>query len=53
MNNEQLTALVNELIAYCQRHDLLSTDSEMLADQLQELASNEMYISKSEIEELF
>lgn len=50
MNNEQLTALVTELIALCQRYDLLPTDSKELADELQDLASNEMYISKEELD---
>ena len=50
MNNAQLTALVTELIALCQRNDLLPTNSEELADELQDLASNEMYISKSELD---
>jgi hypothetical protein len=50
MSNNELTALVNELIALCQRNDLLPTNSEELADELQDLASNEIYISKSELD---
>ena len=50
MNNEQLEALVVELIALCQRNDLLPTESDELADELQALASNEVYISKSELD---
>ena len=51
MNNEQLKALVVELIALCQRNDLLPTDTDALSDELQELAANEMYISKMELED--
>ena len=50
MNNDQLTALVNGLIALCQRNDLLSIDSSELADELQEITSDEMYISKMELD---
>lgn len=53
MNVGQLTALINGLIALCQRHDILPTGSEELADELQSIASDEMYISKMEIETLF
>lgn len=51
MNKEELTALVNGLIALCQNYDLLPTDTDTLSDELQELAADEMYISKMELED--
>lgn len=50
MNKGELTALVNGLIALCQNYDLLPTDTDALSDELQELAADEMYISKMELE---
>lgn len=49
MSKTQLTALCNGLIALCQRYDLLPTNSDELADELQAIASGECYISKSEL----
>lgn len=45
-------ALLNAVIALCQRNDLLPTDTDELADELQRLAADEMYISKMDIETL-
>lgn len=53
MNKEQLNALVNGLIALCQRNDILPTESDELLDELQNIASGELYISKNELETLF
>jgi len=50
MNREQMKALIVELIALCQRNDLLPTESDELADELQALISNEVYISKCELD---
>lgn len=44
--------LLNALIAFCQREGLLPTDSDSLADMLQQLAADEMYISKMDIESI-
>lgn len=49
MSEQELQALCNGLIAYCQRNSLLSTNADMLADQLQALASDEMHIPKTEL----
>ena len=49
MNEQELKALCNGLIAYCQRHSRLSTNSDMLAEQLQALASDELNIPISTI----
>ena len=49
MNNNQLTALCNGLIAICQRNDLLPTDAEELADELQSIAADECYVSKCDL----
>lgn len=46
MGNEELTALCNALIALAQREELLPNESGLLVDKLQEIASDEMYISK-------
>ena len=53
MSNEQLSALVNALIALCQREGILPTDQMELLGELQTLASDETYISFNELEELF
>jgi len=53
MNKEQLSALVNALIALCQREGILPTDQTELLGELQTLASDETYISFNELEELF
>ena len=53
MSKEQLTALLNGLIALCQQYDILPTESNELLDELQSIASNEIYISKNELETLF
>lgn len=45
-------ALLNALIALCQRNNLLPTSTDELADELQRLAADEMYISKMDIEAL-
>lgn len=52
MNNEQLSAIVNALIALCQRHDILPTDQSELIEELQTMASDITYISFNELEEL-
>jgi len=49
MDNKQLAALCNGLIALCQRYDLLPTEGESLADEMQAIASDECYISKNEL----
>ena len=49
MNKYELKALVIELIALAQRNDILPTDTEDLADELQSLVANEMYIPKAEL----
>lgn len=49
MSNEELKALCNALIALAQREGLLPTDSGLLADKLQEMASDEMYVSKADL----
>ena len=49
MTSTELTVLCTELIALCQRNDLLPTSSNELADELQSLASYEMYIPKTEL----
>ena len=41
--------LGSQLIALCQRYDLLPTDGYELADELQSIAADECYISKNEI----
>lgn len=49
MERCELAALTNALIALCQREGVLSTNSDELADELQSLAADEVYISKSEL----
>lgn len=49
MNADTLRTLCYELIAFCQRFDILSTTTDELADELQEIAACECYISKMEI----
>lgn len=49
MGKRELVALVNELIALCQRHDLLPVSGSDLADELQDIVANEIYISKQEL----
>lgn len=49
MSNEELKALCNALIALAQREDFLPTDSNSLADILQEMVSDEMYVSKADL----
>lgn len=46
MGKKELNALVIGLIATCQSNDILPTTTNELADELQSIASNEMYISK-------
>lgn len=48
MSKKELEALVNGLIAMCQREDLLPTEINALCDELQSISS-EMYIPKSEL----
>lgn len=50
MSKEQLEALVISLIALCQRENILPTESDSLCDELQLIASDEVYISKSELD---
>ena len=52
MNNEQLSTLVNALIALCQREGILPTDQLGLLGELQTITADEMYISFNELEEL-
>ena len=49
MNEQELKAIINGLIALCQREDILPTDSDNLADEVQRLAEDEMYIPKTAI----
>lgn len=44
--------IINALIALCQREGILPADSSELADEIQRIASDEMYISKMQIEEI-
>lgn len=45
-------AIINALIALCQREGILPTSLDKLADEIQRLAADEMYISKMYIEDL-
>ena len=45
-------AIINALIALCQREGILPTNSGELADEIQQLAADEMYISRMYIEDL-
>lgn len=45
-------AIINALIALCQREGILPADSDELADEIQRLTSDEMYISKMDIENI-
>lgn len=49
MSKEQLEVLANGLIAFCQRNEALPTNINELADWLQSIAGDEMYISKMEL----
>lgn len=50
MTKNEAEALARGLVAFCQRNELLSTESDKLADELQQIAGDEMYISKAELE---
>lgn len=45
-------AIINALIALCQREGILPTNLGELADEIQRLAADEMYISRMYIEDL-
>ena len=49
MTRAELKALVNGLIALCQREGILSTETDYLATQLRLLAADEIYIEKQDI----
>lgn len=45
-------AIINALIALCQREGILPTNLGELADEIQRLVADEMYVSKMYIENL-
>lgn len=45
-------AIINALIALCQREGILPTNLGELADEIQRLVADEMYFSRMEIENL-
>ena len=49
MSENEYTAIINGLIALCQNYDILPTNGNELADELQSIAANQCYISKSTI----
>ena len=49
MDNKQLKALCNGLIALCQRNDLLPTSTDALVSELQDIASDEYFITEDDL----